>query len=301
MADGRGPVFITARFRTGSTLLWNLFRNTPDVTAYYEPLHPALRLPPWQRPEALDPTHYDVAEYWAEYDRINGLERWYNEPWDCEDLYLDSLDWKPALAAYIRLLLRAAPGRPVLQFNRVDFRLDWLRHVFPQARVVHLFRHPRDQWLSALRRPEAFGPHDPPERFANHDYFFLREWVHDLSAHFPVLDWQLVSHPYRMFYVVWKLSYIWGKAYSGFSFGYEQLLAAPRQTIGDLFAFLDLDQQFVPAVANLVRASGNSKWSQYADAAWFNAHERAAEELLDRMLSFVPEPSCVHTHLRASA
>ncbi len=27
------PVFITARFRSGSTLLWNLFRNVPGVTA----------------------------------------------------------------------------------------------------------------------------------------------------------------------------------------------------------------------------------------------------------------------------
>ncbi len=34
----REPVFVTARFRSGSTLLWNLFRNTPEETAYYEPL-----------------------------------------------------------------------------------------------------------------------------------------------------------------------------------------------------------------------------------------------------------------------
>jgi hypothetical protein len=299
--DSRGPVFITARFRTGSTLLWNLFRHTPGVTAYYEPLHPTLRLPQGQRAKALDPTHYDVAEYWAEYARIDGLERWYTEPWDCRDLYLDSLDWKPALTAYIRLLIHAAWGRPVLQFNRVDFRLDWLRHVFPHARLVHLFRHPRDQWLSALRDPAAFGPHDPPERFVDHDHFFLLGWVHDLSTHFPVLDWHLVRHPYRMFYLVWKLSYIWGRAYSGYSLAYEQLLAAPRQTLGDLFAFLDLDQQLVPRVAKLVRSSANSNWRRYADAAWFNAHERAAEDLLDKMLSRSAGPACVHTHLRVSA
>ena len=32
-------IFITGRFRSGSTLLWNLFRNTLGVTSYYEPLN----------------------------------------------------------------------------------------------------------------------------------------------------------------------------------------------------------------------------------------------------------------------
>jgi len=30
------PLFVSARFRSGSTLLWNMFRHTPDVTAFYE-------------------------------------------------------------------------------------------------------------------------------------------------------------------------------------------------------------------------------------------------------------------------
>jgi hypothetical protein len=296
-----GPIFITARFRTGSTLLWNIFRHTPGITAYYEPLHPWLALPPEQRPRELDPTHYDVQDYWSEYERIPGLEHSYTEPWDREDLYLDALDWKPALTAYIELLIHSAWGRAVLQFNRVDFRLDWLRHVFPHARLVHLFRHPRDQWLSALRSPVLFGPDDPPEQFKDHDGYFLLSWVRDLSSHFPVLDWQRVHHPYRMFYLVWKLSYIWGKAYSGFSLAYEQLLAAPQQTLSDLFAFLDLDQRSVPRLAAMVRPSGNSRWRTYADAAWFAAHERAAEELLDEMLSRMPESARVATQLRVSA
>src|SRR5262245_10101110 len=33
------PIFITARFRSGSTLIWNLFRHLSGVTAYYEPLN----------------------------------------------------------------------------------------------------------------------------------------------------------------------------------------------------------------------------------------------------------------------
>jgi hypothetical protein len=33
------PIFITARFRTGSTLLWNAFRHVRGCTSYYEPLN----------------------------------------------------------------------------------------------------------------------------------------------------------------------------------------------------------------------------------------------------------------------
>src|SRR5437763_16548303 len=33
------PIFITGRFRSGSTLLWNIFRHIPGCTAYYEPLN----------------------------------------------------------------------------------------------------------------------------------------------------------------------------------------------------------------------------------------------------------------------
>jgi len=64
------PVFITARFRSGSTLLWNLFRHMPGITAYYEPLHPTLQLPSAARVPVGDPTHYGVDNYWSEYERI---------------------------------------------------------------------------------------------------------------------------------------------------------------------------------------------------------------------------------------
>src|SRR5262245_55357484 len=39
--NGHRGLFITARFRSGSTLLWHLYANLPGVTAYYEPLHEA--------------------------------------------------------------------------------------------------------------------------------------------------------------------------------------------------------------------------------------------------------------------
>ncbi len=159
------PIFVTARFRSGSTMLWNLLRHVPGLTTYYEPLHPFLQLAPAERPKSEDPTHVGVSEYWSEYDRIEGLASYYTEPWHNQDLYLDASHWKPRLARYLRLLIDTAPGRAVLQMNRADFRLAWLRQMFPEATVVHLYRHPRDQWLSALRDPCEFGVSGTPEEF----------------------------------------------------------------------------------------------------------------------------------------
>src|SRR5207248_10819426 len=35
--EGEGMILVTGRFRSGSTLLWNLFRHMKGFTAYYEP------------------------------------------------------------------------------------------------------------------------------------------------------------------------------------------------------------------------------------------------------------------------
>lgn len=67
-AAGPPPVFVTARFRTGSTLLWNIFRHVDDCTAYYEPLNERRWFDHSLRREWVDPTHTGVEDYWREYD-----------------------------------------------------------------------------------------------------------------------------------------------------------------------------------------------------------------------------------------
>ncbi len=56
-------VLITARYRSGSTMLWNLMRQLQGVTAYYEPVHPRLGLPPDSPRGEVDPSHLHVDDY----------------------------------------------------------------------------------------------------------------------------------------------------------------------------------------------------------------------------------------------
>lgn len=149
---GRAPsgaetnaIFVTGRFRSGSTLLWNIFRHVPACTAYYEPLNERRWFDPSSRGERVDATHVGVDDYWKEYDGLAHIAQWYQEHWIDRHLFMNETFWAPELESYIRALIHAAAERAVLQFNRVDFRLPWLKRTFPGSRIIHLFRHPRDQ------------------------------------------------------------------------------------------------------------------------------------------------------------
>src|SRR5581483_6518651 len=181
-------VIITARFRSGSTMLWNLFRTTQDCTAYYEPFNERRWFDPATRGCRTDPTHHGVEEYWREYQGMEELGRYYCDSWISQNLFMSGDCWDPAMKLYVETLIDRAAGRPILQFNRIDFRLPWFRRHFPRAKLVHLYRHPRDQWISSLVVPSAFPKEGTMADFANHDHYYLRSWGRDLKYHFPFLD-----------------------------------------------------------------------------------------------------------------
>jgi hypothetical protein len=282
-------IFITARFRTGSTALWNLFRHLDGYTAYYEPFNERRWFDPVARGHRTDPTHRQVNDYWREYEGLADLGRYYRESWIDQDLFMDAQSWNPDMKRYVETLVERAPGRPVLQFNRVDFRLPWLRHVFPRATLLHLYRHPRDQWYSSLVNPTAVPRDVTVAGFAPHDHFYLRNWARDLKYYFPFLDEGLASHPYQLFYYLWKLSYLFGRRYAHHSLAFEDLTAAPERTLETLFDGLGVKGAPVADLARLVEKPRSGRWSLYAPEGWFREQEAACEEVLAEFFR-TPEP-----------
>ena len=72
-------ILVSARFRSGSTLLWNLFRNLPGFVSYYEPFNERRWFDAAARGERVDATHRKVADYWAEYDGMAELGKVFDE------------------------------------------------------------------------------------------------------------------------------------------------------------------------------------------------------------------------------
>ena len=273
-------IIVSARFRSGSTLLWNLFRNIPGFVSYYEPFNERRWFDPNARGERVYSTHRKVADYWAEYDGMADLGDVFDEAWNEQELYMSEGAWNPRMKSYMEQLVERADGRPVLQFNRLDFRLPWARRTFPNAKLVHLYRHPRDQWTSNLQKIERFAPDGKMSNFAEVDGFYLLNWARDLKYHFPFLEEKTIEHPYQLHYFLWKLSYVYGRSWSDVSVGFEELTTNPERALFHLFDTCSIDESHIESLLPLIEPPPFGKWKKYAADAWFKRHEEHCEDVL---------------------
>jgi len=292
--DRDDVVFITARFRTGSTLLWNIFRRLPDVTAYYEPFNERRWFDPVTRGTRTDTTHLRVENYWAEYDGLQMLGKWYSIDWRYKQLYMPAHAHDPAMERYVEALIDSARGRPVLQFNEVDLRLPWLRARFPNAKLVHLYRNPRDQWCSTLGQAPVDMRGLTLRDFESIDGFYLLAWGRDLRHFLPFLATDPDSHPYELFYQIWKLSYLFGSIHADLSFSFEELVTGPEQVLRWLLAALRFREPDFSELACLVSSMETGKWRRQRCDDLYETIESRVDERFRRYRDAMLRPTEGH-------
>lgn len=232
------PLFITGRFRSGSTLLWSLFDQASRSPAFYEPFNEARWFNPSHRdqkhPHPQDSTHIGAGSYSHNYAGMEDLNDLFKSSWTSDHLYMDGADANLDMVRYIDRLVQAGTEPSVLQFNRMDFRLAFLRAYWPEASILHIYRDVRQSWASMLGRGVPVSPVSSLKDFTPYDRFYLIPWQRDLARCFPVFDFLDKEHPYLTHYIIWRLSKIFGQHYASFSLRYEDMITEPSPVITSL-------------------------------------------------------------------
>jgi len=270
-------IIITGRFRSGSTMLWNIFRHLEGFTSYYEPFNERQWFNSDTRGDKVDNTHQGTTNYWDEYLNHKELINLYDENWIRYGLYMKAHDSNYAMKMFINHLIDKTEDTAAMQFNRIDFRLPWIRQNFPDAKIIHIYRNPRDQWCSFVGKTSNFPMHNDSEF---KDRFYLNIWIDDLTQTFPFLHKNIAKHPYQQFYLLWRLSYIFGQNFSDFSISLEELSQNPSNSLDKLFSTIKMNYKPNEHVFRLVKPQISGKWKLYAPSTWFDKHEEYCECIL---------------------
>lgn len=290
------PVFATSRFRSGSTLLWQALDRVEGIMAYYEPLNERRWFDPAVRGRAVDTSHRGTTDYSRHYDDLTALGRWYDVNWTTHHLAMDVKHKNSDLIHYIKYIISESKQRPVLQFNRIDFRLGFLRKAFPDAVMVHLMRNCRDVWRSSLKGV-ANDPDWTLADFEPHAHFYLVTWYRDLVVTFPgLLQDSGKTHPYLVHVLIERLSQLFAYQYADIFLRYEDLCSEFLPTMDTLLTRLHwrgtgdavddwsvLDAHSIEALRGLM-SPRVSPYDHSADTVFYEAEEAKAEQILQAWL-----------------
>jgi hypothetical protein len=204
-ADGTDPILSLGWFRTGSTFLFRVLESgLEDTRHYYEPFNPLI--------PNLFGSNRDLEEIFAGKqdlfepyrDRESIVEEWFDPLYGQSNFFLDGEQRHGELDRYL-VELADTDGPVHFQMNRALGRLDYLRGLFPSARVLLIVRSPWATWCSWHGYPE--DPYDnelPGDKFQQS--VILKELavqLPDESQAFWGLDNYRSRHPLDNFLSLW--------------------------------------------------------------------------------------------------
>ena len=242
-------IFISGRFRSGTSMLWNLFNQLPQYCAWYEPLHQnLLKHIDFVKPQT---DHIGIKDYWGTYRGIGELEKFHQAQFGYQQLFLEKHDKWPDLANYIKHLIKQSHNKtPVLQFNRMDLRLSWLKNNFPSAIIINIERQPYPLWVSSRKHIQT-DANKNNESF--HDAYDLMQWSVELSKHFPMLQLSNNRNSYYRHYFIWKLSKQMAQANADIHLSLENDFLNTQNGVTTLASQLNWNQETISTVQKLIQ------------------------------------------------
>ncbi|VAW52946.1 hypothetical protein MNBD_GAMMA05-1885 [hydrothermal vent metagenome] len=235
-------VFLSGDFSSGSTLLWLLFRKTGAFHTLYEPLHERLReylIYPLRSYEH----HFFSENYFAEYKGYKEVFKLHSDAWGRSDFYLAKDDDGTELYRYLSYIIGMSFSRQervALQFNRIAFKLGWLRKNFPEVPIIHIYREPEKQWDSIVRRSQSHhGREDVGQNSVNFSGMGVSNWCNQLQEQFPELRAENSNTGYERYLKLYNLSLQQHNQYADLSVKYEDLVSNFSEECEKIFDLID--------------------------------------------------------------
>lgn len=292
----KNSIFITSRYRTGSTYLYSLFSSLINTVAFYEPLN--YHLVDWLEKDDLE---HQKTQVWLSHNLKDGyfyeykyLERetlttYFRPEFGIDRMVLSATEQHPELKDYLNFLLSTYPQRlKVLQFNRIDFRLAWIKANFPKALIVNLRRNPRDIYASFvglyLRSDNSSQTNlnDGVEKVL--DFIGLNEELSALSEvsvpQFSVYE----LNSYEKIYLLNQLSHLWADRFADLVIHYEALIQDPAGELSRIVTQIpNFELKFSEDMPKPKKDRINV-WQEYHSELWFQECEAQCNRLLEKYL-----------------
>lgn len=158
----KDPILIHSLFRSGSTYVWNKFREHDRYFCYYEPLHKLLLdidsegLNYYDKELAICVLKHPFIEapYFEEYRKLLRKGTMVGVPY-MKKLFISedfcNNNKNHPLREYLDYLITHSEDKiPVMKFNRAPLRIKWFQHTYKDGLNIYLVRNPRDNWQSKV-------------------------------------------------------------------------------------------------------------------------------------------------------
>ncbi|MBD2045369.1 sulfotransferase [Coleofasciculus sp. FACHB-64] len=284
-------IFITARYRTGSTYLYSLFASIQNTNSFLEPLHPHLleteaREDKWHKQQRELLSHTISNNYFEEYKALDRsiLSLLHKKDFSTKNIIMTSEDIFNELKEYLLFLISSNIEQlNVFQFNRVDFRLGWLKANFPNALILNLRRNPRDIFASYCKVSQKANL---PEGSGFDCLFGDRDQINAISRRLrPQLAIQELNE-YEKIYILNRLSNLWSDSLADMIIDYEELVAAPYKILEKITAkiagvTLKIEDK------KIIKPKNNTfgLWKEYNTDSWFKQSELKCERLIEKIIA----------------
>jgi len=271
-------IFLSGRFRSGTSMMWNLFNQLPEYCAWYEPLHPNLI----SHIKFVKPKedHIGIDDYWRNYCHLKNLKQHHCADFGQRKIFLEQFVLWKELQKYIQYLIDNSGDKiPVLQFNRMDLRLGWLRNNFPNATIIHLKREVYPLWVSCrkhLKTQECRNYESHP------DAYDLMQWSADLSLKFPMLQAEQNRHGYYRHYFIWKLAQQIAKNSADIHLSLEQDFLNSNQGVKKLSELFNWDDTTIDTVKNYIKQPESSS-TELEKSKLFTSIEKLVDQQFEEL------------------